>query len=449
MLTEANLHEYQKRAKKFVIDKEKTALFIDMGLGKTVITLSAYKELIDDFATKKILIIAPLRVANNVWHTEASNWEHLKDLKFSIVTGTLKQRLEALKIEADFYVINRENIVWLVEYYKSKFPFDTLIIDESSSFKNSSSKRFRALRSIINKIKYVTLLTGTPSPNGYMDLFSQVFLVDKGERLGKYITNFRNTYFDVDFMGYNYRIKDGADIRIQDKIKDITLSMDAEDYLTLPDFISSVIYEPLTKDLQKQYKEFENEMMLNFEDENLNAVSSATLSNKLLQFSSGAIYNEDKQVINIHNLKTDMLDELLENNPDDNFLIAYNYKHELDRLLTKYPYAIQIDKKGKVINDWNNGKIKILIGHPASVGHGLNLQFGGSVIVWFGFTWSLELYQQFNKRLLRQGQTKPVRCFHLAVGDIELRLMRVLSTKNITQKRLLESLKFNQTLSEY
>lgn len=441
MLNRDNLHEYQRRAVKHIIDKQKSGLFLDMGLGKTATTLTAASDLLDDFAVNKILIVGPLRVANAVWMQEADNWSHLKHLRFSIVTGDVKKRKAALEKDADVYVINRENIPWIVDYYKTKWPFDMLIIDESSSFKNATSKRFRALKKILKYVNYSVILTGTPSPNGYIDIWSQVYLLDQGERLGKNITMYRRTFFDADFMGYSYKIKEGAAENIQDRIKDLILSMSAKDYLELPDYVSSVLDTPLPPKLEKMYKDFENDMIIQTEEANLTAVSAATLSNKLLQFSSGAVYDEDGKVHYIHDLKFETLDEILEDNPADNILVAYNYKHELDRLLDRYPFAVKLDKEGKAVKDWNEGKIKMLLAHPASAGHGLNLQHGGSLIVWFGFNWSLELYQQFNARLHRQGQKNVVRNLHIAVGQIEYRLMKSLAKKDVTQQELLDSLK--------
>lgn len=443
MLTKSNLHKYQIDAINFIKENKSVGLFLDMGLGKTTTSLTAFSDMMDDFEIIKPLIIAPLRVANTVFHNEADNWDHLKHLGFSIITGNLKERLFALDQKADAYVINRENIPWLVKHLGNKWNFDALIVDESSSFKNPTSKRFRALKSILKRIKKTVILTGTPSPNGYMDLWSQVYLLDQGERLGKNISMYRRTYFDADFMGYNYTLKVGAKEKIQEKIKDLIMYVPTEGNVELPDFVSSVLDTPLDNKLKKLYKDFEQDMIIQANDEetNLTAMSAATLSNKLLQFSSGAVYDEDENVHHFHDLKFDTLDEIIEDNPNDNILIAYNYKHELTRLVKRYPQAVVMDKEGHAVKQWNEGKIKILLAHPASAGHGLNLQHGGSVLVWFGFNWSLELYQQFNKRLHRQGQKNIVRCFHIAVGDIEYRLMRKLSEKDVTQKELLEALR--------
>jgi len=396
----------------------------------------------DDFSIRKVLIIAPLRVANTVWHTEASKWEHLHRFKFSIVTGSLNERLTALQRQADIYVINRENIPWLVELKGKKWDFDMVVIDESSSFKSHSSQRFKALKKVFPFVDRIVELTGTPASNGYMDIWAQMFLLDSGIRLGRTIGLFRDRYFDKDYMGYNYTLRDGAVHRIQEAIKDLILSMSAEDYLELPEYLPTVITNKLEGNLLKEYNKFEKQMILAVGQENqITAMSAATLTNKLLQFCSGAVYDDDKKVHQIHTLKIEMLKELIDENPNDNILVAYNYKHELDRLLQAFPEAIVLDKSGDAVERWNNGEIKMLIAHPASAGHGLNLQHGGSLITWFGFTWSLELYQQFNARLYRQGQKNHVRVMHLAVGEVENRLMNALACKNVTQSELLNALK--------
>jgi len=437
------MHNYQRKAVEHILTKKKCALWLDMGLGKTVSTLTALDTLMfDDFAIRKVLIIAPLRVANTVWHTEASKWEHLHRFKFSIVTGSLNERLTALQRQADIYVINRENIPWLVELKGKKWDFDMVVIDESSSFKSHSSQRFKALKKVFPFVDRIVELTGTPASNGYMDIWAQMFLLDSGVRLGRTIGLFRDRYFDKDYMGYNYTLRDGAVYRIQEAIKDLILSMSAEDYLELPEYLPTVITNKLEGNLLKEYNKFEKQMILAVGQENqITAMSAATLTNKLLQFCSGAVYDDDKKVHQIHTLKIDMLKELIEENPNDNILVAYNYKHELDRLLQAFPEAVVLDKSGEAVELWNKGEIKMLIAHPASAGFGLNLQHGGSLIVWFGFTWALELYQQFNARLYRQGQKNHVRVMHLAVGEVENKLMASLAQKDITQKTLLEALK--------
>lgn len=442
-LPKSLLHPYQHKGVTHILNVSKSALFLDMGLGKTITTLTAIEDLMhNSFDVSKTLITAPLRVCNTVWKQEAEKWEHTKDLKISIVTGSPTQRLAALQRTADIYVINRENIKWLVGHYKKNWPFDMLIVDESSSFKSHTSQRFKALKKVLPYIDRTVLLTGTPASNGYMDLWSQFYLLDGGYRLGRTMTFFRNRYFTSDFMGYTYELKDGAVKEIQDQIQDLVLSMQSEDYLDLPSMIPSVLGNKLEGALLKQYNKFEKDMILALNNEdNITAMSAATLSNKLLQFCSGNMYDEHKVVHHIHNLKIETLKEIVDENPEDNILVAYNYKHELQALLQAFPEAVQLDKKGLAVERWNKGEIKILLAHPASAGHGLNLQHGGSLIAWYGFTWSLELYQQFNARLYRQGQNKKVRVMHIAVGEIEHKLMTALAKKDVTQAMLLKSLK--------
>lgn len=389
----------------------------------------------------KVLIVAPLRVANTVWHSEANKWEHTQNLKFSIVTGSQIERVTALQRKADIYVINRENMKWLVDYYKGKFPFDMLVIDESSSFKSHSSQRFKALKKVAHLINRAVLLTGTPASNGYMDLWSQFYILDGGYRLGKTISFFRDRYFTRDFMGFKYELRNGSVEKIHSQIKDLVLSMSSEDYLSLPDFIPIVMENKLEGELLKQYKKLEHDMMLSIGSDKITAVSMGVLTNKLLQFSSGNMYDENQNVIHIHDLKIETLKEIMDANPNDNLLVTYNYKHELEAVSSAFPEAVVLDKKGGAVDEWNKGKIKILLAHPASAGHGLNLQQGGNIIVWYGFNWSLELYQQFNARLHRQGQKNVVRCIHIVVGEVEHKLMKALAQKDITQEKLLSSLK--------
>lgn len=450
MLEEKDLHEYQHKAIKHIIKHEGSGLFLQMGLGKTVSTLTAYNELLDDFDIIKPLIIAPLMITKSVWHNECKQWEHLKHLKFSIIVGTEKERIAALNVKADFYIMNRENVVWLGEYYKSKFPFDALILDESSSFKNGSSKRFRMMRKWLKLpiVKRTTILTGTPSPGGYIDLWSQIYILDRGERLGKNISMYRRSYFDPDYLGYNFTIKPGASELINDRIKDIVISMNSEDYLEMPEFIPSVINIPLGPKLAKEYDKFEEDMIYKLEhqdeedDPTIVAQTAATLSMKLMQFSSGAIYDDQHNVEFIHDLKLKALDEIIEANPNEQILIAFNFKHEKDRLEERYKNLEFMDKKMNNVERWNNKEITLLALQPASAGHGLNLQkSGASLIVWFGFNWSLEVYEQFNARLYRQGQKNNVRCLHLAIGRVEHRLMRSLADKKLTQDSLMQALK--------
>lgn len=443
MLSKNNLHKYQFRAVNHILTIPKCALFLDMGLGKTISTLTALEDLIyDSFEVSKVLVIAPLRVCNTVWSQEAKKWEHTQRLTFSNLAGGKKKMLTGLHRKADVYLINRENVKALVLQLGKKWDFDMVVIDESSSFKSPSSQRFRAMKKVLPLINRMVLLTGTPAPNGYGDLYSQFFLLDGGFRLGRTQTMFRTRYFDKDFMGWNYTLRDGAIQKIQDQIKDLVLSMSADDYLELPDFIPSVLGNDLEGSLLTKYKKLEKDMIvaLNKEDK-ITAMSASTLSNKLLQFCSGNMYNEEGKVLHVHDLKIETLKEIIDENPNDNILVAYNYKHELAALVGAFPDAVVLDKAGQAVEDWNAGRVRILLAHPASAGHGLNLQDGGSLLVWYGFTWSLELYQQFNKRLHRQGQTKKVRAMHIAVGEVEHKLMTALAKKDVVQGDLLEALK--------
>jgi len=444
MRTRDNLHHYQDKAVDFILAKKKVALLLDMGLGKTISSLTAISDLVDSLSVNKVLVVAPLRVANTVWHKEAENWEHTKHLKVNICTGSEKNRLSKLLTPGDVYVINRENIEWLVNFYGKKWPFDCVIIDESSSFKSPSSRRFKALRKTISLTEYCVLLTGTPSPNGLLDLWSQYYLLDSGERLGRNMTAYKNRFFEADFMGYKFTPRKNASNNIYELVNDITLSMQAEDYLELPQRIDSVVNVALPTKQLKIYKELEKEFIIELECESeIEAVSAATLANKLLQFSNGAIYTDDVgNWSEIHSAKLDALAEIADDNSGENILVAYNYKTDLERLKKKFPNAVVMDKKGEAVARWNNGEIKMLLAHPASAGHGLNLQKGGSLIVWFGLTWSLECYQQFNARLHRQGQTKPCRVVHIVASEcIDEKVLTVLSDKDAVQDNLLKALK--------
>lgn len=444
MLNKSLMHTYQDRGVNHILDKRKVALFLDMGLGKTITTLTAIEDLMhDSFDVGKTLIIAPLRVCNSVWAQEAEKWAHTQGLKFVNLSGGKTNMLKGLQRKGDVYLINRENTKALVENYTVKsWPFGMVVIDESSSFKSHSSQRFKALRKVAHKSSHFVLLTGTPAPNGYGDLWSQIYLLDGGERLGRTIGIFRQRYMEKDYFGFNYTIKDGAMAKIQNAIQDVVLSMKSEDYLELPEFIPTVLNNKLEGPLLKQYKKLEKEMTLAVNgQERVTAMTAATLTNKLMQFSSGNMYDEDRKVHHVHDLKIDTLQEIIDENPNDNVLVAYNFKHELTTLREAFPDGVSLDKEGKEVERWNKGEIKLLFAHPASAGHGLNLQDGGSLVVWYGLTWSLELYQQFNKRLHRQGQQNHVRCMHIAVGEIEHKVMSALASKDVTQEALLAALK--------
>ena len=446
MLSRDNLHDYQKRAVDFVKDKKRCLLMLDLGLGKTTSTLTAITDLLDGFVADRVLVVAPLRVANSVWKQETAKWSHLNDLRVSVCTGSQKERIGALYKTADVYVINRENVPWLVEFYGNKWPFDVLIIDESTSFKNHASKRFKALKKVLPMTEYCVLLTGTPSPNGLMDLWAQMYLVDFGERLGRTITAFRSRFFKQDFFGFGYELASGADKKIHELIADKCLSMSAKDYLELPERIDLVERVTLPAKVLDAYQKFEKDLFAELPDgEELEALNAASLANKLLQWCNGATYtDENKNWSVVHDEKLNALKELVEEN-DEPMLVAYNYKTDLARIVEAFPDAVVLDKNPETIERWNKGEIKMLLAHPASAGHGLNLQQGGSLCVWFGLNWSLELYQQFNARLYRQGQTKPVRVVHIvAESCIDERVMLAIKSKGLTQEALLSAIKVEQ-----
>ncbi len=444
MLSEFNLHEYQRKGIQFIKDRKRCALWLDMGLGKTATTLTALSDLIDSFAIQRTLVVAPLRVANTVWKQEAANWKHLRHLSVSVCTGSERQRLSALHKDADIYVINRENIPWLVKHYGSTWPFDCVVIDEASSFKNPSSQRFKALRKTLPQTNYMLLLTGTPSPNGLLDLWSQFYLIDFGDTLGKTMTAYKQRFFEQDYMGYKFKPREGAADRIHGLLQPMVLSMSAEDYLELPDRIDIVEPVDLPPAALSAYRDFEQTLLAELPDgEEIEAMNAAVLANKLLQYSNGAVYTDDMgNWSEIHTAKLDALSEIVEQNENENILVAYNYKTDLERLRKRFPFARVLDKEPQTVKDWNNGEIRMLLAHPASAGHGLNLQRGGSMIVWFSLNWSLELYQQFNARLHRQGQSKPVRIVHIvASGCIDERVISVLGEKDAQQSALLSALK--------
>jgi SNF2 family DNA or RNA helicase len=401
-------------------------------------------DLIDAVAVQKVLIIAPLRVANSVWKQEVEKWRHLEHLKVSVCTGAEKNRRSALMRDADVYVINRENVKWLADLYGKNWPFDMVVVDESSSFKNPSSQRFKALKKTLPFTNYMVILTGTPSPNSLMDLWPQMYLVDFGSSLGRTITGFRQRFFEQDYGGYRWSIRSGCADKIHDLISDRVIYMGAEDYLTLPDRIDLEVLVDMPDKARSAYRELEKTLLAQIETgEEVEAITAAALANKLLQFSNGAAYHDEhKNWAEIHNAKLEAMQDLVDENPNDNMLVAYNYKFDLERLLDKFPNAVVLDKEQSTIDRWNRGEIKMLLAHPMSAGHGLNLQSGGSMIVWFGLNWSLELYQQFNGRLHRQGQEKPVRIIHIVCKDtIDQRVLKALSDKSATQASLLNSLK--------
>lgn len=453
MLNESNLHEYQKTTVNHIINTPKCGAFLDMGLGKTVSTLTAVNRLMyEELEIKNCLVIAPKRVAETVWTSEIRKWSHLNHLKTSRVIGTKRQRLHALNEKADIYTVGRDNIAWLcAEYGGSSLPFDMIVIDESSSFKNPKSQRFKALKHVIAGFKRVVILTGTPAPNGLIDIWSQIYLLDQGERLGRYITNFRNRFFTPGMRNgaiiYNYKMRKGSQEKIQDKISDICISMKSEDYLNLPKRINNYIDISFSSEVQKKYDDFEKEQVLelfeNINEGEISAVNAAALSNKLLQFASGSVYDDSKNWHAVHDLKLKALEEIIDTAGSKPILIAWSFRHSMYRIMERFKKLNPVLMKTEQhIEDWNNGTIKLMTMHPASGGHGLNLQSGGNIIVWFDQTWSLELYQQFNARLDRQGQEKPVIVHHLVSNKtIDQKVIKALEGKTQTQEGLMQAIK--------
>jgi SNF2 family DNA or RNA helicase len=441
-------HEYQKYAKDWILSKPSSGLFLDLGMGKTVSTLTALQELLHDyFEVGKVLVIAPLRVARDTWSNEKDKWDHLNYLKISKILGKTKLREEALKESADIYVINRENVEWLVDFLGNKWCFDMVVIDELSSFKSPTSKRFKALKKVRPLIKRIVGLTGTPAPNGLIDLWSQIYLLDEGERLEKSLIEYKNKYFKFsNGLGgrkYSRLLKRNVKDRIYDRIKDICMSMKSSEYLKLPSRIDNNIMVELPYIAWKKYRDLEEKMELFLEGKNIKASNGGVLVNKLLQIASGAVYDEDGNIIEIHDAKLEALDEVLEAANGKPVLIFYNYKHELHRISNHLEdKSFRVLSTSKDIEDWNKGQIPIMLVHPASAGHGLNLQHGGNIILWFGLNWSLELYQQANARLHRQGQRENVIVNHIiAKGTIEEEVMKVLQSKEKRQEDLLREVK--------
>lgn len=443
-------HNYQRHCIEKVISDKAVGLMLDMGLGKTIITLTAINELIYNlFEVSKVLIIAPKKVAESTWSREQIKWEHLQNLKISKVLGSTQKRIKALNTPADIYLTNRENVQWLVEYYQHDWPFDMVVIDEFSSFKNHTSKRFKSLKMIRGKIDRMVGLTGTPAPNGLMDLWAQIYLLDQGARLGKNITAYRDRYFNYSRYGDmpfgEFSIKTGSEESIKSAIQDICISMKSEDYLELPDMTYNKIYVELDAKARKKYDELEKQMVLELATGEVNVANAAALSNKLLQLSNGAVYDENRGVHQVHDCKIEAFKELVEGLNGKNALVFYTFQHDIDRIkkaLSKTDLVIREFKTPQDEIDWNAGKINILLAHPASTAYGLNLQDGGNHIIWFGLNWSLELYQQANKRLHRQGQTEKVIIHHLITENSrDEDVMKALEFKGDIQNELLESLK--------
>ena len=438
-------HEYQDYATQFIIDHPVAAVFLDCGLGKTVITLTAMDELLHDrFEISRILIVAPLRVARDTWPAEIRKWEHLRQMTFAVAVGTERERAAALAQRAELTIINRENVDWLVNKSGCSFDFDMIVIDELSSFKSYQARRFRALMKARPLAKRMVGLTGTPSANGLMDLWAEFKLLDMGKRLGRFITHYREELFTPDKrnqqMVFSYRPKPGAEDEIYRRIGDITISMRSTDYLKLPELVLTQSVVTMSAKERKAYDVMKAEMVTTIEEQEIDAVSAAALSNKLLQMAGGAIYAEEGKALHLHDRKLDALEDLVESANGRPVLVAYWYKHDADRIHKRL--AVKEIKTSQDIMDWNAGKVPIALIHPASAGHGLNLQTGGSMLIWFSLTWSLELYQQTNARLYRQGQRNTVTIVHIITEEtIDEQVMRALEKKDKTQAALLDAVK--------
>ena len=441
-------HNYQAYAIDYIETHPVAAVLLDMGLGKTVISLTAIADLLfDSFEAHRVLVVAPLRVARDTWPAEISKWEHLKHLTYAVAVGTVKERKAALAANADITIINRENLGWLIDSSGFDFNYDMVIIDELSSFKNHTSKRFQSLMKVRPKVKRIIGLTGTPSSNGLMDLWAEFKLLDFGERLGRFITHYRNKYFIPDKRNgeiiYSYKPMPYAEDAIYRKISDITISMKSTDHLQMPELITSQYEVQLSEDEETRYEELKADFILELPEGEVTAANAASLTGKLSQLANGAIYDDEGNIVEFHDRKLDALEDIIESANGKPLLVAYWFKHDLQRI--KKRFDVREIKTSKDIIDWNNGNIPVAVIHPASAGHGLNLQAGGSTLVWFGLTWSLELYQQTNARLWRQGQTSgTVVIEHIITkGTIDERILKALSLKEVTQNALIDAVKAN------
>ena len=444
-------HDYQKYAIEYIKSHPITALFLDMGLGKTVTTLTAIRDLMyDAFEVKRVLVVAPLRVARDTWPDELRKWNHLKELTCSVVVGTVAERRRALQQDADIYIVNRENLAWL--YENSRLDFDMVVLDELSSFKNHQSKRFRAMKAMRPKVKRIVGLTGTPTGNGLMDLWAEFRILDMGERLGRYISQYRNLYFKPDkrngMVVYSYKPLPGAEEAIYHQISDITMSMKATDYLEMPELVSVAKEVRLSETEKKRYDELKKSLVLELPGGEVTSANAASLTLKLSQMANGAVYTDDKNVVNIHDRKLEALEDLVESANGKSVLVAYWFKHDKDRIRERME-AREL-KEPQDFADWNAGKIPVALIHPASAGHGLNLQKGGSILIWFGLTWSLELYQQTNPRLWRQGHADKTDIIqhNVAKDTKEERILNDIKHKTSTQPTLIDAVKADLGMTE-
>ena len=448
-------HDYQKYCIEYIREHPVSALFLDMGLGKTIITLTALNALMfDELKVNKVLVIAPLRVARDTWPAEVKKWDHLQNIELSVIVGSVKERTAAVNHNAFIYIINRENVKWLVEYYEKnglRWDFDMIVIDELSSFKNYQSQRFKWLRKVRPFVKRWVGLTGTPTSNGLMDLWAEIGILDGGERLGRFIGRFRESYFKPGSMNpstgvvFSYTPRPGAEEQIYQKISDITISMKALDYLDMPECVYVNHEVEMNADERKLYDQLKHDLIIPLEDGDIDAANAASLSNKLLQMANGAVYDENKEARTIHSRKLEMLEDLIESANGQPVLIGYWFKHDRTRIiehLTACGYSPRDIKDSADITDWNAGNIPVALIHPASAGHGLNIQSGGHILIWFGLTWSLELYQQTNARLWRQGQQNTVTIHHIITKDtVDEDVLAALANKDVTQEKLIAAVK--------
>ena len=439
--------EYQKFATDFILSHPIAGVFLDMGLGKSVVTLSAIQELLfDRFEIRKVLIIAPLRVARDTWPDELMKWDHLKDIRWSVAIGTESQRYEALQRDADLYLINRENVKWLVCDSGLPFDYDMIVVDELSSFKSPKAARFRALRKARPSVRRIVGLTGTPSSNGLMDLWAEINVLDMGERLGRYIGRYRETYFVPDKRNaqvvFSYKPREDAEDAIYKKISDITISMRCEDYIRMPERVDNMVYVHLSDEEMALYRTLRKELILQLPDGEIDAKDAKTVTGKLLQMANGAVYNEDGGYSHIHDRKLDALEDLIESANGKPVMVAYTYRHDLERILTRFPQA-RVIRESADIQEWNAARIPVAVIHPESAGYGLNLQQGGSTLIWFGLPWKLEAYLQTNFRLYRSGQPDRSVVIHhiLAKSTLDEKVMRSLHEKNASQAALLDAVR--------
>ena len=461
MLMREQMHSYQNYCVKFIEEHPEAMLILEMGLGKTIISLTAIKDLMyDEFAVQKTLVIAPLRVARDVWPQEKDLWSHTRDLRMSVMVGDCKNRVRALNTDADIYVVNRENVKWIADYlerHHAPWPFDCVVIDEISSFKNYKSQRYKALRKVRPYIKRIWGLTGTPASNGLLDLWGEVAIIDQGRRLGRFIGRYREAYFKAGSMNpytgvvYNYVPLPGAEKTIYQKISDISVSMKAKDFLPdLPQCLTVNHTVEMSPEEKKQYEKMKQELVLTIDGEEIDAANAAVLSGRLLEMANGAVYNEDHEVIRIHDRKLEMLSDLIEEAVGQNVLIAYWYQHDRSRIieyLKEQGITVRDLKSSEDVADWNAGRIPVALISPASAGHGLNLQHGGHILIWFSLCWSLEMRLQTDGRLNRQGQTEVVTIHNIVTKDtIDEDVLHALKDKNSTQENLIRSVRARLSL---